>query len=182
MSLPASMRLAVAVVATIAILAATACGSRPAAPKISVEAPRGPVLRYAFEAIDGRPISSEAYANRITVIGFFTTYDVHSQVEARFLASLAKRHTPRINVAAIMLEAMENKPLVDAFALSMGLPYPVALGDAATIAGEGSFAGLHHVPSVVILDREGREAFRRAGFIDEAGLEAAVRAVEQQQR
>jgi hypothetical protein len=128
--------------------------------------------------VDGRPITSEAFLNRVTVIGFFTTYDVPSQVEARFLASLERHHTPRLNVAALMLEAPENKPLVEAFAASLGLGYPIGLGDAATIAGEGPFAGLHHVPSVVILDRQGREAFAHAGLLDEAALDAAVRAVE----
>jgi hypothetical protein len=182
MRLRALVLLAARASVSLAILTASACGSRAAAPKAAVDAPRGPALIYAFEAIDGRPISSEAFANRITVIGFFTTYDVHSQVAARFLASLAKRHTPRINAAALMLEAAENKPLVDAFVVSMGLPYPVAMADAATIAGEGPFAGLHHVPSIVILDPQGREAFRRVGLVDEAGLEAAVRAVEQSAR
>lgn len=169
---------AIAIAAGISVLAALGCGPKQPAPAVAVAPARGPVVQYAFESIDGKPISTEAFVNRITVIGFFATYDVHSQIEARFLASLAKRHTPRINAAAIMLEAPENKPLVEAFAVSLGVPYPIALSDAATIAGQGPFAGLHHVPSIVILDREGREAFRRVGFLDEAALDAAVRAVE----
>src|SRR5262249_11911922 len=132
----------------------------------------------AYQALDGRPISTESLANRISVIGFLTTYDVHSQAEARLLAALERRHTPRLNVAVLMLEAPENRPLVEAFVASLGLRYPVALADAATIAGEGPFAGLHHVPSVVMLDRAGREAWRHVGFLSEAALEAAVRAVE----
>lgn len=135
-------------------------------------------LRYAFTGIDGRAVSSEEHAKRVTVIAFLTTYDVPSQVEARFLASLLRHHTPRLNVAVLMLENEENRPLVDAFAVTLGLSYPIALVDAATIGGQGTFAGLHHVPSVVILDRDGREAYRHVGFIDEATLEAAVRAVE----
>lgn len=162
-----------------AAVALTGCngGAQPK-PAQPGAAPRGPVLRFAFESIDGQPISTEAFANRISVIGFFTTYDVHSQAEARFLASLAKRHAPRLNVAALMLEAPENKPLVQAFAVTIGLPFPIALADAATIAGEGPFAGLHHVPSVVILDRQGREAWRHVGFVDEATLVNAVKMVE----
>ena len=135
-------------------------------------------LRFAYEAIDGRPISTESLANRVSVIGFLTTYDVYSQAEARYLAMLERRHTPRINVAALMLEAPENRPLVEAFAASLALGYPVALADAATIAGDGPFPGLHHVPSVVVIDRAGREAWRHLGFVNEATLEAAVRAVE----
>jgi hypothetical protein len=114
----------------------------------------------------------------VSVIGFLTTYDVYSQAEARYLAMLEHSHTPRINVAALMLEAPENRPLVEAFAASLGLGYPVALADAATIAGDGPFPGLHHVPSVVVIDRAGREAWRHVGFVNEAVLEAAVRAVE----
>jgi hypothetical protein len=161
-------------------LALLSCSGDPRPP--AIELPRasavGPPLRFAYQAIDGRPVSTEELFNRVSVIGFLTTYDVHSQAEARLLAAIARHHTPRINVVALVLEAPENRPLVEAFAASLGLGYPVALADAATIAGEGPFAGLHHVPSVVVLDRAGREAWRHVGFVSEAALEAAIRAVE----
>jgi hypothetical protein len=155
-----------------------ACGEGPhrqALPPASVAA--GPVL-FTYETIDGRALSTESLANRISVIAFLATYDVHSQAEARLLASLRRHHSPRLNVAALVLEPPENRPLVEAFASSLGLDYPIALADAATIAGEGPFANLHHVPSVVVLDRAGHEVWRHVGFVSEAGLEAAVREVE----
>jgi hypothetical protein len=156
------------------------CGSDPRHPTIELPpaSALGPPLRFSYRAIDGRPISTESLTNRVSVIGFLTTYDVHSQAEARLLVAIERHHTPRVNVAALMLEAPENLPLVEAFSASLGLGYPVAIADAATIAGEGAFAGLHHVPSVVVLDRAGREAWRHVGFVNEAALEAAVRAVE----
>jgi hypothetical protein len=160
---------------------ACAC-SAPAPPPGPVGPPSAaprPVLQFSYEAMDGTPVSTESLSKRVTVIGLLTTYDIPSQIVARFLASLSRTHTPRLNVVALMLEGPENKPLVEAFAASLGLPYPIALADAATIAGEGPFAGLHDVPSVVILDREGREAWRHVGFVDQARLEAAVKAVEQ---
>jgi hypothetical protein len=163
-------------VALVGACSSTAPPPRPAGP---VAAAQRPVIQFSYEALDGTPLSTESLSKRVTVIGLFTTYDVPSQIVARFLASLARTHTPRLNVAALMLEGPENKPLVEAFAASLGLPYPLALADAATIAGEGPFAGLHHVPSVVILDQEGREAWRHVGFVDQARLEAAVKAVEQ---
>jgi hypothetical protein len=160
-----------------------ACSAR--APELSTptRTAERPAVQFSYEvsyeALDGTVLSTESLSKRVTVIGLLTTYDVLSQVVARFLASLARSHTPRLNVAALMLEDAENKPLVEAFVASLGLPYPVALADAATITGEGPFAGLHHVPSVVILDKEGREAWRHVGFVDQARLEAAVKAVEQ---
>lgn len=162
-----------------ALLFAPACGAPPA-----VDAPptaalgRGPRLHFEYVTIDERALSSETLAGRFSVITFIATYDVASQAQARFLADLLRDHKPRINAAALVLEAQENKPLVEAFVGSLRLSYPVALADAATIAGEGPFAGLHHVPSVVVLDREGREVWRRIGLIDEAALDAALTSLE----
>ena len=167
--------LAVALAVTLA-----ACSPPPEpahAPAVSA-APSGSPLHFAFETLDGKPLTSESLRGRITVLAFLTTYDFPSQAEARFLSSIARRHTPRLNAAALILEAAENRPLAEAFTAALGLPYPVALADSATIAGEGAFAGLHHVPSIVILDREGREAYRHVGLIEEPALEQAIRGVE----
>lgn len=175
------LRLALALAA--AAFACAACGAPPAESQKSVApvaplAARGPVLRFSFEAIDGRKISTESLAGRVSVIGFYTTYDFASQVQARTLASVARHHVPRINVAGLVLEPPENRMLIEAFASTLNLGYPIALADTLTITGNGPFAGLHHVPSVVILDREGREVWRKIGLIDEAALEAVLRGLD----
>ncbi|WP_437314509.1 TlpA family protein disulfide reductase [Sorangium sp. So ce385] len=154
--------------------AATPAAAAEAAPA------RGPALSFSYETLDGRELSTASLAGRFSVIGFVATYDVASQAEARFLAGLLRDHTPRINAALLVLEASENRPLVEAFAATLKLPYPVALADAPTIAGEGPFAGLHHVPSVVILDAEGREAFRHVGLITQEALEEVLRGLERE--
>jgi hypothetical protein len=176
--IPGLPALAVVLAGALAV-ALPACGGPPAqASPASVAPAAGPAPHFAYQALDGRAVSSETLFNRVSVIAFITTYDVHSQAEVRLLAQLERHHSPRINVAALVLEAPENRPLVEAFVSSLGLSYPVALADEATIAGEGPFAGLHHVPSVVVLDRAGHEAWRHVGFVSEGALEAAVRAVE----
>jgi hypothetical protein len=161
---------------------ATPAGTTPTAEPITAPPPpaeRGPVIRFQYETVGGAPFTSDSVAGRITVIGFIATYDLASQALARFLASLAHRHAPRINVALLVLEQPENTPLVQAFARALNIQFPVAMADAATIAGEGPFAGLHHVPAVVILDRQGREAFVHRGLLDEAQIDGAIRIVEQ---
>ncbi|WP_437644752.1 TlpA family protein disulfide reductase [Sorangium sp. So ce362] len=152
-----------------------------AAPQVAAAAPaRGQARSFSYETLDGGEISTASLAGRFSVIAFVATYDVASQVEARFLAGLFRDHTPRINAALLVLEAPENRPLVEAFVATLKLPYPVALADAPTIAGEGPFAGLHHVPSVVILDPEGREAFRHVGLIPQEALEEVLRGLERE--
>lgn len=136
------------------------------------------IEHFSFESLDGQALSSASLANRITVIALLTSYDVPSQVEARILDTIVHHHTPRINVAALILEAQENKPLVEAFVRSVGLTYPVAMADTATVAAQAPFRDLG-VPSIVVLDREGRTVFRRASFVSEAQIEAVIRAVEQ---
>jgi len=152
----------------------TASQAAPAKP----EAAPGPPIVFSYEALSGKPLSTESVAGRLTVIGFITTYDVPSQAEVRFLMNVGRRHTPRINVAFLVLEATENKPLVEAFVSALGISEPVALADAETIAGKGPFAGLHHVPSVIILDQQGREAWSHLGIVQEGELEQALRALE----
>jgi hypothetical protein len=165
-------------VAFVLVIAGCSAPVEPAhAPEVALVATGAPV-HFSFETLQGKAITSEGLRGRVTVVAFLTTYDFPSQAAARFLSSIARRHTPRINVLGLILEAPENRPLVEAFTDALKLPYPVALADEATIAGEGAFAGLHHVPSIVILDREGREAYRHVGLIEETAIDDAIRAVE----
>ena len=138
----------------------------------------GTPVSFEWEEAHGGKLSSADLLDRVTVLAFVTTYDVPSQAEVRFLSQLAREHTPRLNVAIVVLEPPENTPLALAFASALDLRFPVAMADEATIAGKGPFTGLHHVPSVVVLDKRGVERFRHLGLVDYAGLEAAVKEVE----
>jgi hypothetical protein len=115
-------------------------GERPPAQPVFAEMPRTATLHFRYELADGKGVLfSEALAGRKTLIAFVTTYDLASQAEARILSHLIRAHTPRINAAAIVLEPPENRMLVVAFRDGLRLDYPVAMGDAALIAGEGPF-------------------------------------------
>ncbi len=145
------------------------------------EAPAsGDPVSFTWQTTTGQPLTSRELLGRVTVLVFVTTYDVPSQAQVRFASSLSKQHTPRLNVVAVVLEPPENQPLAAAYADMLDLGYPVVIGDAATIRGEGPLAGLHHVPAIAILDREGRERFRHLGLMDQPALDAAVKRVEAQ--
>lgn len=174
--------LAFAFCACLAGVAGFACGSaepvKAPPPPASAPQARGAPIAFELATIDNKPLSTATLAGRISVIAFLATYDMASQAQARFLADLVRSHKPRINAAAIVLELPENKPMVEAFVAALEPPYPVAMADRPTIAGEGPFRGLHHVPSIVILDREGREAFRRLGLTEASVLDEILRDIE----
>lgn len=149
----------------------------PAPPTATVApepAPGAPPVSFAWTDLRGRPLTTASVRGRVTVLAFVATYDVASQAQARFLTALSKRHVPRLNVGLVVLEQETNRPLVEAFVDSLGIDYPVAFADPATLAGKGPFEGLHHVPSVVVLDRDGRERARRLGLATEEDLEVMV--------
>jgi hypothetical protein len=154
-------------------------GAEPAPEMPLTAEPRvGPVRDFRFDGLDGRPVTGTSLRGRMTVIAFATTYDAASQAQARFVQSLLRSHAPRINALLLVLEPPHHQPLVAAFAATLELSYPVAIADAATIAGKGTFAGLQHVPAVVVLDREGREVWRRVGLVEQEDLDAALRRLE----
>lgn len=158
-------------------------GAGCSAPKVDeVKAPvvaRGNRVEFELAGLDGKPLSTASLADRVSAVAFLATYDLASQAQARILANVARKHTPRMNLALLFLEAPENQPLVEAFLHTLALPFQTAMADPATIAGTGPFAGLHHVPSIVLLDREGREAWRRVGLCAPSELEHALRELEQ---
>jgi hypothetical protein len=167
----------------VACVMALACSCGGAAPPVedgtTLVKTRPEPVRFAYRTLDDKPLTPATLAGRFTLIALGATYDLPSQAQARFLTGLSRNHTPRINVALLILEPEENRPLVEAFVQALRLEYPVAFADQPTITGQGGpFPGLHHVPSIVILDREGREVWRHLGLADDKTLEKALRDLE----
>ena len=166
---------------------ATACGGGKAKPDTPVGVTAGengaavptlarrPAVAFAFDSLDERPVSSDALRGKPTVLAFVTTWDLTSQAEVDFLVNMAKNDERRVNYALVALEEPRDRELVEVYAQKLGVAFPVALGDKETIAGRGPFGDVHNVPTVVILDREGRVAWQKAGLAKSDELRAALR-------
>jgi hypothetical protein len=137
-------------------------------------AANSPPVEFGYATTNGGQLTSTELRGRFAVLAFVATYDLASQAQIKVLGLVQRNHAPRVNVAAIALEPPENAPLVAAFADGLRVPFPVALADARTLAGHGPFEGLRHVPSIVILDRDGREVYRHLGAMDEKPLRAEL--------
>lgn len=165
------------ILTTLAVLAASCSHSEPA-PAV----PSSPTLEaldkavvFSYPSVDEAPdVSSANLRGRTTVLIFLSTYDLASQAQARFLSMVHRRHEPPINAAAIVLEPKENLPLVAMFRQTLGLDYPVAIGDEELIAGKGPFGDVRSVPATVVLDASGRIVARREGLLKDDELEALL--------
>ncbi len=134
---------------------------RPGASSGEARAP----VDFAFDSLDDRPVSSEATRGKPTVIAFADTGSLPAQAQVDFLVAMAKRDADKVNYAVVALEAPSNRELVELYRKSLGITFPVALADAATLAGAGPFGDVTALPVTVILDRAGRIVWRVAGRV-----------------
>jgi hypothetical protein len=137
----------------------------------------GPVALFSYGATDGSRVDSARMAGRFTLLLFITTFDPASQLMARHLNQTLHTHTPRLNVAAIVLEEPNYAPLALVFHDSLELDYSVALADAATLRGESSFGPIRRVPTLVLLNPRGELIWEHEGFLPPAVIEQALDSV-----
>ena len=156
-------------VAVVAMLALTlGCGgSHSAAPvgvsSVPLSADRMPA-KFEYDSLDDRPVSSASMKGRLAVIAFITTWDIASQAQVDFLVPMSKRDGDRVAYALVALQERRDRELIEVYRTKLGVTFPVALADPETVAGTGPFGDVHVVPTVVVLDREGRVIWRSVGL------------------
>jgi hypothetical protein len=143
------------------------------APGVSSLDVRAPV-DFDFDSLDDRPVSGEATRGKPTVLAFVDTGSLPAQAQVDYLVAMSKHDGDKINYAAVALERRENRELVELYRKALGIPFPVALADAATLAGGGPFGDVTAVPVTVILDRAGRVVWRVAGRVSKPDEMRAV--------
>ena len=150
----------------------SACGSKATPAQPASATPRSAPLHFRYALTDGRTwLTSDALRGKPALLSFLTTYDLISQAQARFLNGIAQRRGKQVQVAAIVLESVENRPLMVAFHDGLELAYPLAIADADVISGEGPFGDVHVVPTTVVLDAEGRLVWKNVGLAREEAIE-----------
>lgn len=152
-------------------------GGKQANGPVGVSHGQGAPIAFSFDSLDERPVSSEASRGKLTLVAFIATWDMMSQAQADFVSAMAKTDGERNAYYLVALDDRINRELVEAFAKTLNLNCPVAVGDADTVAGRGPF-GMVAVPTVVLLDRHGREAWRKIGLAKSDELREVMASVE----
>ena len=132
---------------------------------------RGQVQRYVFGTTDGEEVSAEGMRGRVTALVFVTTFDLASQLAAKQLNQAVHTHRPRINAAAVVLEAPKYAPLAEVFRSSLQLSYPVAIADLGMLVRNSTLGEIHSVPTLIVFDPQGREVFRQYGAFSNEELD-----------
>jgi thiol-disulfide isomerase/thioredoxin len=132
-------------------------------------------ITYKYDSLDEKPVSSDAFAGKPVVLAFVTTYDIVSQAVMDYLAAMSKRDGDQVHYAMIAVQDGSDRELVEVYREHLKIDFPVAMGDAASIAGGGPFGDVHVVPTIVILNREGRVVWRHVGIAKSAEIRNAMR-------
>ncbi len=158
----------------LAACGAVSCGASAPPPPTVPAVSRGPVIDFAFETLAGTLVDSAATRGRATAVLFVASYDLASQVQAQRLQEVLRVQTPRANGLVVVLETPEYAQLAATFRDSLGLSLPTAMADEATRDGTGPFGPISRIPTLVVLDRDGHETWRRAGVVPHRDLEKAL--------
>ncbi len=163
---------AVVIACASTLLVAPACGPKqPEGPAVGVSTKGGTPLPspekatyYAFDPLDERPVSSDAHRGKPTIIVFVTTGDIVGQAQVSYLVHMAKNDGDHVNYALVALHPRKEIVLVDAYRTTLGVEFPVALGDHSATNEAGPFGEIPAVPTIVVLDREGRIVWKHTGL------------------
>ena len=128
----------------------------------SHDSARGP--EYAFDSLDARRVDAPSLRGKPTVLVFATTWDLSSQAQIDFLVAMHKHDGDKVNYVMVALQEQKDRELVEAFRSGLHVDFRVAMADKDSIAGGGPFGDVHNVPTVIILDRTGKVAWRRVGL------------------
>lgn len=157
-----------------AILAVgVACGPKVAdGPPVGVSTKSGPPLPstekatvFAFDSLDDRPVSSESTRGKTSVIVFVTTGDIVGQAQVSYVVHMARNDGDRVNYAVVALHPRKEVVLVESYRDTLGIKFPVALGDSAAANAGGPFGEIAAVPTIVVLDHEGRITWKHTGLV-----------------
>jgi hypothetical protein len=152
-------------------LALAACGPKTSGSPVGVSTKSGPPLpssdksiQYAFDPLDEKPVSSDVNRGKPTILAFVTTGDLIGQAQVSYLVHMAKNDADRVNYVLVALHPRKEVVLVDAYRKTLGVEFPVALGDPGATNVTGPFGEIPAVPTVVVLDREGRIVWKHTGL------------------
>jgi hypothetical protein len=129
---------------------------------------------FHFDSLDAREVSSDAFRGRPAVLVFVDTSSLYAQSLVSELVALAPT-LPNVSFALVALEDPTQRELVELYRDSMKVKFPTALADPGTRAGGGPLGDVHVVPTVIVLARDGRIAWRYTGPLRGADVRAHVK-------
>jgi thiol-disulfide isomerase/thioredoxin len=144
---------------------------------------RGLTIRFASNAeaapaflvsdLDGQIISTAELHGKVVLINFWATWCPPCRDEIPMLTDLAKRYADRVKVVAVSMDDASPE-VVKEFALQTGINYPIVMGSREMVR---EYGGVPALPTMFVVNTEGRVVQKHVGLYPEEVYETEVRAL-----
>ena len=136
---------------------------------------RDPDLAPAFQIkdLDGKDLSMAAFKGKVILLNFWATWCGPCRAEIPSLIKLQKFYKDRLQIIGLDVDD-DNETVVRQVVESEGINFPVALSTPQTRYDYGGIGGL---PTLFVINTEGRVVQKHVGLYNPALYEAEVRAL-----
>jgi thiol-disulfide isomerase/thioredoxin len=132
-----------------------------------------PAPDFKLKELAGKELTLEAFRGKVILLNFWATWCGPCRAEIPELVALQNRYKDRLQIVGLVVDDDDEKEIRKVIE-SEGINYPVALADTETRFAYGGIAAL---PTVFVINAEGRVMQKHVGLFNPALYEAEVRAL-----
>jgi thiol-disulfide isomerase/thioredoxin len=132
-----------------------------------------PAPDFKLNELAGKELTLESSRGKVVLLNFWATWCGPCREEIPELIALENRYKDRLQIIGLVVDDDDEKEIRSVIA-SEGINYPVALADTETRLAYGGIAAL---PTVFVINTEGRVVQKHVGLFNLALYETEVRAL-----
>jgi thiol-disulfide isomerase/thioredoxin len=132
-----------------------------------------PAPTFRLKEFAGHDLTLEAYRGKVVLLNFWATWCGPCREEIPELIALQSRYKDRLQIIGLVVDDDDEKEIRSVIA-SEGINYPVALADPET---RFSYGGIAALPTVFVINTEGRVVQKHVGLFNPALYETEVRSL-----
>lgn len=124
------------------------------------------LTEFRLPSLEGAQLGPADYEDKVLVVDFWATWCTPCHLQAAILQDLWPEFRER-DVQFLAISIGEEAATVREFAETAPFPYPVLVDEEGRFTTEAS---IYHLPTLMVLDRQGAVAFLKAGVTGAAQL------------
>ena len=142
-------------------------------PRIRFVRDPDPAPPFQLEDIEGKELKLEAFHGKVVLLNFWATWCGPCREEIPALIELQRRYKDHLQVIGLAVDE-DDEAYVRKFAASSGMNYPIAMSSTDVRIAYG---GVGALPTVFVINPEGRLVQKHVGLFDPVLYETEVRAL-----
>jgi len=128
---------------------------------------------FKLQTLDGRPLTLASAAGKVVLLNFWATWCGPCRMEIPDLIELQKQYKDSLQIISLLVD-VDDVDDAKKFIASAGFNYPVAV---ATPEVRMQFGGISALPTLFVLDTQGRIVQKHVGLSDPRLYELETRAL-----